>query len=169
MSGLASSNRVREADGRVRESVWDYPRPPALEPTDRRIQVIFDDLVVADTRRAFRVLETSHPPTYYLPPDDVRTDLLDPAPGTTMCEWKGRACYWSLSVGQRTAYRAVWGYPSPTEPFRDIRGHLAFYPHLVDRCLVDGEVVGFQDGGFYGGWITSDLVGPFKGGARRGR
>jgi uncharacterized protein (DUF427 family) len=125
--------------------------------------VRFNGEVIADTTGAYRVLETSHPPTYYIPPEDVREDLLDPAPGLSLCEWKGRACYWSVSVGSETAYRAVWGYPSPTERFKPIAGYYAFYPSLVD-AEIDGEAVASQEGDFYGGWITSDLEGPFKGG-----
>jgi len=146
------------------ESVWDYPRPPRLEPTTKRIQVIFAGVSIADTTRAWRVLETSHPPVYYLPPDDVRSDLLLRSVRTSLCEWKGRAAYWSVVVGERTARDAVFGYPQPSAAFHAIRGHVAFYAGAMDACTVDDELVTPQPGHFYAGWITRDIVGPFKGG-----
>ena len=145
------------------ESVWDYPRPPRVEPTSRRVQVTFNGLVVADTRAAKRVIETSHPPVYYIPPDDVRQDVLRPAAGTTTCEWKGAATYFDLVVGDRTAERVAWTYRSPTPAFEQLRDHVAFYPELMDGCTVDGVRARPQAGSFYGGWITPDVVGPFKG------
>ena len=145
------------------ESVWDYPRPPRLEACTRHIQVIFNQLIIAETRRSYRVLETSHPPVYYIPPQDVRMRYLHPAPGSSVCEWKGWAAYYSVTVGQRRARRAAWYYPRPEPPFAAIRDYLAFYATQMDACLVDGEQVTPQAGGFYGGWITHDVVGPFKG------
>ena len=145
------------------ESVWDYPRPPRMESTDRRIEVIFAGEVIADTRRAFRVLETSHPPTYYLPPQDVRMDLLHQAGEGSTCEWKGRARYWTLQVGDRVAERVAWSYSDPRAPFEALADHLAFYCGPMDECRVDGERATPQPGGFYGGWVTGDVVGPFKG------
>ena len=118
---------------------------------------------MADTRRALRVLETSHPPVWYLPPDDVRSELLVPAPGGSYCEWKGQARYWTLRVHGRTADKVAWSYPDPVARFAALRDHLAFYAGSMERCTVDGEVVEAQPGGFYGGWITPDVVGPFKG------
>ena len=149
--------------GPGQESVWDYPRPPRVEPVSKPIEVIFNDVTVAQTHRAFRVLETSHPPTYYLPLDDVRADLLVAGGRRSFCEWKGAARYFDVVVDARRAAEASWSYPSPAEGFEDIAGHLAFYAPLMDRCLVAEEVVRPQPGGFYGGWITSDIVGPFKG------
>ena len=149
--------------GPGQESVWDYPRPPRLEPSDRQVRIVFADTVIADTRRAVRVLETSHPPVWYLPPEDVRTDLLERAPGSSRCEWKGTAVYWSLRVADRTAPRVAWSYPDPVPRFEALKDHLAFYAGPMDRCTVDGHVVTAQPGGFYGGWITPDVVGPFKG------
>lgn len=146
------------------ESVWDYPRPPRLEPTAKHIQVIHNDLIIVDTHRAWRVLETSHPPTYYLPPEDVQLHYLTASTSISWCEWKGQAVYFDLVLGQQRIKQVAWAYPNPTPGFKAIKNHLAFYPQLVDRCLVDGEVVLPQPGGFYGGWITSDIVGPFKGG-----
>jgi uncharacterized protein (DUF427 family) len=145
--------------------VWDYPRPPRLEPDGRRVRVVHGEVVVADTRRAIRVLETSHPPTFYLPLDDVASEHLVPAGGSSACEWKGLAAYFDVAAGQRLAPRAAWHYPSPSAPFAAILGHVAFYPGRVDACYVDDERVRPQDGDFYGGWITGEIAGPFKGGA----
>ncbi len=146
------------------ESVWDYPRPPRLEPTTKQIRVEFGGEVIASTNRAFRVLETSHPPVYYLPPADVRMDLLTRASGSSYCEWKGHAGYYDLTVGDRTVRQAAWFYPRPSAAFLPIAEYVAFYPSKMDACYVDGELVQAQPGDFYGGWITSDIVGPFKGG-----
>lgn len=146
------------------ESVWDYPRPPRLEETNRHIRVMVNGEIIADTHRAKRVLETSHPPVYYIPPADVRMDLLRPAPGKTWCEWKGQASYHDLFVGEVVIPRAGWSYAQPTPGFEAIRDHIAFYPSKMDSCTVDGEQVRPQAGDFYGGWITSEIVGPFKGG-----
>ncbi|GAA3049959.1 DUF427 domain-containing protein [Kitasatospora albolonga] len=148
----------------VRESVWDYPRPPAVETASGRVvEVWFADRLIASTRSAMRVLETSHPPVFYIPAADVAVDLLTPSGGASVCEWKGLACYWDLSVGERRAARAAWSYPQPLPGYRELRGAFAFYPGQVDRCTVDGETVRPQDGAFYGGWITSEISGPFKG------
>lgn len=146
------------------ESVWDYPRPPRVEASTRRIRVVFNDVVVADTTRAFRVLETSHPPVYYIPPEDVRTEYLRPTRRHTVCEFKGRASYFALEVNGRAVEAAAWYYPQPAPGFEAVRDHLAFYPGRVDACFVDEEQVAAQAGDFYGGWITSDITGPFKGG-----
>jgi uncharacterized protein (DUF427 family) len=145
------------------ESVWDYPRPPRLERTPKRLQVIFNDVVIADSGRAWRVLETSHPPVYYLPPQDVKMAYLQEAGGGSTCEWKGRASYYDIVVGDRAARQAAWTYRRPTASFAGIKDHLAFYAWAVDQCLVDGQPVRPQPGDFYGGWITDDVVGPFKG------
>ena len=153
----------RDEPGSGRESVWDYPRPPRVEDSHRHVQVIFNGVVIADSLGAKRVLETSHPPTYYLPREDVRTEHFRPSSRRTVCEWKGQAVYYTIVVGERSAANAAWSYPEPTEPFASIRGHIAIYPHDMDACLVDGERAEPQPGGFYGGWVTSDVVGPFKG------
>jgi uncharacterized protein (DUF427 family) len=145
------------------ESVWDYPRPPRLERVPERLRVVFDGQTVADTLEGWRVLETSHPPTYYLPPDSVRPGSLVPAGGGSLCEWKGRAAYFDV-VGPRTrAARAAWAYPRPTPAFAAIAGHVAFYAGLMEACLVGDERATPQPGGFYGGWVTARIVGPFKG------
>lgn len=147
------------------ESVWDYPRPPALVPDARRVRIEHAGVVVADTVRALRVLETSHPPTWYLPPDAVAPGLLHPAGGRgTVCEWKGRATFWDLHVPDaEPLVRVAWSYPDPVPAFAALRDHLAFYPSRLDGCFVDDERVTAQDGDFYGGWITADVRGPFKG------
>jgi uncharacterized protein (DUF427 family) len=154
--------RIQPGPGQ--ESVWDYPRPPRLEPSTRHIQVIFNDIILADTRRAWRVLETSHPPIYYIPPEDIQMQYLQRSRRGSFCEWKGQAAYYSITINDKHADDAGWYYPTPTPDFRPITNFIAFYPQLMDRCTIDGEVVTPQPGGFYGGWITSDIVGPFKGG-----
>ena len=154
----------RAADRSGKECVWDYPRPPRLEPTPKHVRIELADVVLADTRSAFRVLETSHPPVYYIPPADVSMHHLVEALGSSQCEWKGRARYYSVVVGDTRLENVAWFYPDPTPAFEPIRDHIAFYPGPMDGCFVDGERVASQPGDFYGGWITSDLVGPFKGG-----
>ena len=146
------------------ESVWDYPRPPALAPSDEHVVVEFAGETVADSRRAIRVLETSHAPVYYLPPEDVRLDLLAPLARRTFCEFKGAAAYADLVVGDRRSPAACWWYPDPTPGFAAIAGWIAFYPSRVDRATVEGETVRSVPGDFYGSWITSRVAGPFKGG-----
>lgn len=145
------------------ESVWAYPRPAILEPTRRNLKVVFADRVVAETERGFRVLEMSHPPTYYFPPDDVAMGYLKPTACESLCEWKGGARYFDVALGDRQARAAAWTYPNPSPEFRRIRNHLAFYAGRLDQCFVDGELVVPQDGEFYGGWITNHVAGPFKG------
>jgi uncharacterized protein (DUF427 family) len=145
------------------ESVWDYPRPPRVEPSAELVEVTLGGVVVASTRASYRVLETSHPPTYYLPREAFADGVLRPAEGSSYCEWKGVAAYYDLVAGTAVAARAAWCYPEPAAGFEAIAGHVAVYPALVDRCTVDGEVVEPQPGGFYGGWITSRVTGPFKG------
>jgi uncharacterized protein (DUF427 family) len=154
----------RERPGPGQESVWDYPRPPRLERTDRRIRIVFAGETIVDTKSAWRVLETSHPPGYYIPPVDVRPGVLVPAAGGSVCEWKGRAVYSTVRVGDHEAPSAAWAYPDPTPAFAPLAGFVSFYAGPMDRCLVDDEVVTPQPGDFYGGWITQDVVGPFKGG-----
>ncbi|HEY4947041.1 MAG TPA: DUF427 domain-containing protein [Acidimicrobiales bacterium] len=160
--GRAGSDRAD--GGGASESVWDYPRPPRLEKVERRIRVVFGGVTIADTTGAFRVLETSHPPNYYLPPGDVLAGCLTRTRHRSSCEWKGVAHYFDVRAGGSVARDAAWGYDHPTAAFADITGHVAFYPGPMDACLVDEEVVEPQPGGFYGGWITSDVVGPYKGG-----
>jgi uncharacterized protein (DUF427 family) len=151
-------SRIEPGPGQ--ESVWDYPRPPRLEPSLKRLQVQVGEIMVADSRQAFRVLETSHPPVYYLPPSDIQMTLMHPLSHRTYCEWKGVAHYYSY--GEQTQPIA-WYYPQPTAAFAAIAGYVAFYPSRVDSCWVDGVLARAQAGDFYGGWITPDIVGPFKG------
>ena len=156
-----SIERIEPGPGQ--ESVWDYPRPPRLEPTQKEIRVVADGVTVAKTNRAHRVLETSHPPVYYIPPEDILAGALIANPKQSWCEWKGRARYFDLQVEGRTIPSVGWSYPSPTPAFASIRNFVAFYPSKVAACYVDGERVRSQEGDFYGGWITADVVGPFKG------
>lgn len=148
-----------EEPGVGQESVWDYPRPPALVPSTRHVLVKAGDTLLADTILAMRVLETASPPTYYIPVEDVNMGALAMVPGSSFCEWKGAARYWGLAGGGDAI---AWSYPEPSERFREIRDALAFYPGRV-ACFVDGERVRPQPGHFYGGWVTDDIVGPVKG------
>jgi len=152
-----------ERPGPGQESVWDYPRPPRLEEFRGSITVEFGGQTVASTSTGWRVLETSHPPTYYLPADSFAPGTLQPAGGGSWCEWKGQAAYFDIVAGDRVAARAGWTYPHPTPGFEAIAGAIAVMAAAVDRCTVNGEEVSPQPGGFYGGWITSWVVGPFKG------
>lgn len=154
----------RDPVGPGQESVWDFPRPPRVEPCHKRIEVDFAGLRVADTTRSLRVLETSLAPSYYVPADDVRTDLLRPAGYTTQCEWKGTASHYDVVLEGRVAERAAWVYRDPTPAYRALGDHYAFYPARVDACRVDGVAARAQEGGFYGGWLTPEIVGPVKGG-----
>jgi len=157
-------NRITPGPGQ--ESVWDYPRPPRLEPCVQRVRVEFGGCTIADTLHAYRVLETSHPPTYYIPPEDVRLEFLKPSAKRSFCEFKGEASYWDLEAGARTSRDAAWTYEAPTQPYAILQDHFAFYAGRVDACFVDEERVRPQPGGFYGGWITSRVTGPFKGGVQ---
>lgn len=142
------------------ESVWDYPRPPALVADTRDVLVCADGKEIGRSVRTVRVLETASPPTFYLPPEDVRMNWLTPVSDRTFCEWKGEAVYWALRGGDGGP--VAWAYPDPFEAFRELAGYLSFYPGRVD-CFVDGESVKAQAGGYYGGWITAEIIGPFKG------
>lgn len=154
---------ARAVPGPGQESVWDYPRPPRLEASGRHVKVEFAGEVVAESRRALRVLETAGAPCWYMPPEDVRTDLLQKANYRTTCEWKGEADHFDLVVGDRRARRAAWSYADPLPGYEAIGGWIALYAERVDRVTVDGEVVRQQPGGYYGGWVTDEIVGPFKG------
>lgn len=153
----------RVVPGPGQESVWDYPRPPRVEPVPERLRVVVDGVTVADTRQGVRVLETAGPPVYYFPPEDVRTDLLTDSPHRTQCEWKGSAAYHTLELGSRRIPNVAWSYPNPSPGYDAIRGHLAFYASRVDEAWVGDERATPQPGRFYGGWVTSRIVGPFKG------
>lgn len=145
------------------ESVWDYPRPPALVPCERRVRVELAGVVIADSTRALRVLETSHPPTIYIPPADVADGCISPGVGHSFCEWKGVARYYDVVARARRELGAAWSYPDPAAPYEALRDHVAFYPGRMDACWLDEERAQSQPGDFYGGWITADLRGPFKG------
>ena len=150
--------------GPGQESVWDYPRPPRLEQFAGSITVELGGQVIASTTRAWRVLETSHPPSYYLPRAAFAEGVLRPASGSSWCEWKGRATYYDVVAAARQAVGAAWTYEQPNPRFSEITGAIAVMPCKVDRCTVNGEQVTPQPGGFYGGWVTSWITGPFKGG-----
>ncbi|MGK5113871.1 MULTISPECIES: DUF427 domain-containing protein [unclassified Geodermatophilus] len=149
--------------GPGQESVWSYPRPPSAEVTGRRVVVELGGRVVADSVRAVRVCETSHPPVFYVPRPDVADGVLRPAAGTSWCEWKGAATYWDAEVDGERLPAVAWSYEDPAPRYALLRSAVAFYPSRVDRALVDGEIVRAQAGDFYGGWITAEVVGPFKG------
>ncbi len=146
------------------EDVWAYPRPPRVELVAKPVRIVFAGQTIAATNAAFRVLETSHPPVYYLPPSAFADGVLEPAAGQSVCEWKGAARYWTIRAGDRLAEGAAWSYPNPRPAFAVIRDHVAVYAGPMDACFVGGEAVTPQPGGFYGGWVTTDLKGPFKGG-----
>jgi uncharacterized protein (DUF427 family) len=152
---------VRPGPGQ--ESVWDYPRPPRVEPSPRRARVEFAGQVIAESDGALRVLETAGPPCWYLPPADVRMERLEPVEKVTVCEWKGLATHFDVVVGDRRARQAAWSYRRPNPGYEAVAGFVAFYPGRVDACFVDGQRVRPQPGAYYGGWITDDVVGPFKG------
>src|ERR1700757_3773252 len=156
-------NQKRIETGPGQESVWDYPRPPRVEDTNKHIKVVFNSVVIADTRNAKRVLETSSPPEYYVPPKAIKMEYFIKTEKNTFCEWMGIASYCTGIVGNKRSDNAAWIYPDPTPGYISIKDYGAFYPQKMDGCYVDGELVKPQPGNFYGGWITSDIVGPFKG------
>ena len=155
----------RVTPGEGQESVWDYPRPPRVEAVPERIRVEFNGVTIAESDRAYRVLETSHPPVYYIPQEDIRMEYLTQTARHTFCEFKGAASYWTIKVEGRTSAEAGWSYPKPSPGFEAIKDHIAFYASRVDACTVGDERVTPQAGDFYGGWITAKIVGPFKGAA----
>lgn len=149
--------------GPGQESVWDYPRPPRLERESRPVRIVLGGRQIAYSATAWRALETSHPPGIYLPRTAFQPDTLAPNPKQTSCEWKGVASYWNLHGGDRSVEAGAWSYETPTPPFAAIAGYISVYPGLVDACSLGDEQVAAQDGNFYGGWITKEIVGPFKG------
>ncbi len=152
----------RQQPGPGQESVWDYPRPPRMEASADRVRVVVDGITIADSTRSKRILETSHPPVYYIPPTDILMQYLSPSKHSSFCEWKGYANYWSIVVAN-TIPNGAWYYPNPTPRFAGLKDYVAFYPGKVDACYIGDERVRAQEGDFYGGWITSQVVGPFKG------
>ena len=149
--------------GPDQESVWAFPRPAIAEATRAHVVIEHRGFVLADTRASIRTLETSHPPSYYIPRADIRDGVLRRAAGSSFCEWKGVASYWDVVIGDSVLASVGWSYPSPTRPFAILADHVAFYAAPFDRCSVDDETVVPQPGGFCGGWITSAVAGPFKG------
>lgn len=159
-----SSAQPRIEPGPGQESVWDYPRPPRVDISDELVIVRFAGVVIAETRRSYRVLETSHAPSYYIPRDDVDANVLRFRDNHTFCEFKGVASYADLVIGEEVSESACWWYPEPSPGFEAIRDAISFYPDRTETCTVNGETVTVVPGGFYGDWITSRVVGPFKGG-----
>lgn len=151
-------------NGKQYESVWDFPRPPRLERVDWRVRVVFGGVTVVDAPSALRVLETSQAPAYYVAPEHIDHRSVRPSRHRTHCEWKGVASYADVVVGDRVWERAAWSYPEPTAEFAELAGHWAFYAQLADECWIDDERIAPNEGSFYGGWITANVTGPFKGG-----
>jgi uncharacterized protein (DUF427 family) len=151
--------------GPGQESVWDFPRPPRVERSTSVIRVVLGGVTIVETERSWRVLETASPPTYYIDQADFVSGVVHPCPGESWCEWKGRASYVDLMIGDTISRQAAWCYLDPNAPYRELAGHLAIYPSRVDACYLDSEQVRPQDGDFYGGWVTSKVTGPFKGDA----
>lgn len=145
------------------ESVWDYPRPPAIEKFNGHIRVIFGGEILADSNQTYRILETSHPPVFYIPPSDVKMEYLSQGGRNSFCEWKGMASYYHIQVGEKQENNACWYYPKPSKQYEVVKDYIAFYPSKMDACYVNDELVQSQEGDFYGGWITKSIVGPFKG------
>ena len=163
LGSLLGRRPVPIVPGPGQESVWDYPRPPRVEPVPERIRVVVGERTLADTTKAFRVLETAGAPVYYLPPGDVDLSKLVATDRSTICEWKGKAAYFDYQDGNRSIPAVAWSYPNPKPGFEAIAGHIAFYAGRVDEAWVGDEQATPQPGGFYGGWVTSRIVGPIKG------
>ncbi len=160
----SSTPPPRIEPGPGQESVWDYPRPPRVEAVAERVRVVVDGVEIGSSHAALRVVETAGAPVYYLPPGDVRQELLLATDRTTACEWKGEARYWSISTpGGRVIPNAGWSYQVPLAGFEALAGYIAFYAWAVDEAWVGDERATPQPGHFYGGWVTSKVVGPFKG------
>ena len=160
---IFEQNPKRQIPKRGQESVWSYPRPPRLQRVHQQIRVEFGGLVLAETTQGYRLLETGSPPAYYFPPTDVRIAYLILSARQTVCEWKGMARFWSIQIGKRMTIDAAWSYPNPGEKYKNITNYLAFFPGKVDACYVGKQKVKIQTGELYGGWITSKILGPFKG------
>ncbi len=156
--------RQRIQLGPGQESVWDYPRPPAIEPFTGHLRIVYEGEVIMDTNDSFRILETSHPPTYYIPVGAFKEGSLIKTSGTSYCEWKGMAEYFNITAGDKMARKCAWGYANPKPKYSQIKDHVSVYAHMMEACYVNDEPVQAQEGDFYGGWITSNIVGPFKGG-----
>lgn len=146
------------------ESVWDYPRPPRLEVFKGHLRIVYAGIILADTNQALRILETSHPPTYYLPQSDIEMQYFKANPRQSFCEFKGRASYYDLQIAGQNIPQVAWYYPAPNKAYPALKDHLCFYASKVDTCYVNDEKIQAQTGDFYGGWITANIKGPFKGG-----
>lgn len=155
-------DRLHLEDSLIPESVWDYPRPPVVEDVPQTVKIIFNDEVIVESKSAKRVLETSHPPVYYIPLEDIKSGILKPASRKTWCEWKGQASYYDIESGEIKETSAAWYYPKPNPGFEEVKDYVAFYASKMEACFVGEEQVIPQEGDFYGGWITSNLSGPFK-------
>ncbi len=164
LQGMLTTRPVAEPTGPGEESVWDYPRPPRIEPCAAHIAIVLGGVTIVDTHAGYRVLETSHPPNYYVPIDAFLDGAVVRSDGASFCEWKGRATYYTVRGGDRSEAGAAWGYERPSPAFAPLVGHVTVYPGRMDGCFVDGERVVAQPGEFYGGWITAAIKGPFKGG-----
>lgn len=149
--------------GPGQESVWDYPRPPGLESISSYLRIIFAGVLIAESRQAIKIVETSCPPVYYVPPEHIHMQYMEKVRGGTLCEWKGLAQYWSICVGKIVVEPAAWSYPDPEAAYSTIRDYLAFYPSKMDACMIDSQIAVPQESDYYGGWITPNVVGPFKG------
>ena len=163
MQGNKHARPKPDRPGPGQESVWSYPRPPRLEASPALVEITFDGMLLVRTSRSLRVLETSHPPVHYVPLADVAEGALRPSARRSWCEWKGEAAYFDVVGLGRTEEAVAWTYPDPTAAFSQLVDHVAFYPGRMDACWLDGEQVTAQPGDFYGGWLTSKVVGPFKG------
>ncbi|GAB4396136.1 MAG: DUF427 domain-containing protein [Microscillaceae bacterium] len=150
--------------GPGQESVWDYPRPPKVEAFQKTIRIVHQGITLVESNRTKKVMETSHPPVYYIPPDDIQMQYLQLTDEISFCEFKGKAHYYHLQIGEQVYKDVAWVYLNPAPLFAEIKGYLAFYPRRVEACFVDDEPVQSQEGDFYGGWVTANIVGPFKGG-----
>ena len=159
---------AQQHPGTAQESIWEYPRPPRVEDCFKHVQVVFNGMAIADSQQSVRVLEKGHPPVFYFPPEDVFVKTLAETAHRTTCEFKGEAHYYTISVGGRQAENAAWCYPEPAPPYTRIKRYLAFYPRLMDACLVDDEAATPEDGDFYGGWITRDITGMTEKGSQKG-
>jgi uncharacterized protein (DUF427 family) len=158
-----SVNVKSKEDHLMPESVWDYPRPPKVEDVIQPVKIKFNDLTIADSLNVKRVLERGHPPVYYFPLEDINSKVIQASTKKTWCEWKGEAKYFDVQSGDRISKNAAWFYPNPTQAFKEIKDYVAFYAGKMDACYVGDELVKPQAGDFYGGWITSNIEGPFKG------
>eukprot|EP01015_Nassula_variabilis_P031407 TRINITY_DN708_c0_g1_i6.p2 TRINITY_DN708_c0_g1~~TRINITY_DN708_c0_g1_i6.p2 ORF type:complete len:188 (-),score=49.49 TRINITY_DN708_c0_g1_i6:138-701(-) len=164
LNKMFSSANIQPERVPGKECVWDYPRPAICEPTPKKLKVVFNGVTIAETEKGYRVLETSHPPSYYFPPEDCNFNYIKKNSKQTYCEWKGAASYFDLNVNGKQISSAGWFYENPTEKFQPMKGYLAFYLSKMDACYVNDEQAKSQEGDFYGGWLTDDITGPFKGG-----